>query len=78
MLSSSVVLVKKESPENELQQTINNYLQQTIKENEIPSLAVGVVKDEKILFEGYYGKRMQKEIIPLMKIQFSESILPQN
>ncbi|MHA7607905.1 serine hydrolase domain-containing protein [Elizabethkingia meningoseptica] len=57
VLSSSVVFSqKKESPENELQQTINNYLQQTIKENEIPSLAVGVVKDEKILFEGYYGK----------------------
>jgi tetratricopeptide (TPR) repeat protein len=57
VLSSSVVFSqKKESPENELQQTINNYLQQTIKENEIPGLAVGVIKDDEIIFEGYYGK----------------------
>lgn len=57
VLSSIVVFSqKKESPKVELKQTIDNYLQQTIKENEIPGLAVGVVKDGKIIFEAYYGK----------------------
>lgn len=57
MLSSIVVFSqKKESPKIELKQTIDNYLQQTIKANEIPGLAVGVVKDGKIIFEAYYGK----------------------
>ena len=57
VLSSIVVFSqKKEIPKTELKQTIDNYLQQTIKANEIPGLAVGVVKDGKIIFEAYYGK----------------------
>ena len=57
VLSSIVVFSqKKEIPKTELKQTIDIYLKQTIKANEIPGLAVGVIKDDKIIFEAYYGK----------------------
>lgn len=56
LLSIVVFSQKKENPKVELKQTIDNYLQQTIKTNEIPGLAVGVLKDGKIIFEAYYGK----------------------
>ncbi|MEG1589675.1 serine hydrolase [Chryseobacterium sp.] len=57
VLSSIIVFCqKKEDSKVELKQTIDNYLQQTIKANDIPGLAVGVVKDGKIIFEAYYGK----------------------
>jgi len=35
--------------------SIDKYIQKVIKINEIPGLAVGIVKDDKILFEKYYG-----------------------
>lgn len=47
---------KKASPKAELKETIDNYLLKTIKTNQIPGLAVGVLKDGKIIFEAYYGK----------------------
>ncbi|MCX8532713.1 serine hydrolase [Chryseobacterium luquanense] len=56
LLSIVIFSQKKESLKIELKQKIDNYLQQTIKANEIPGLAVGVVKDGKIIFEAYYGK----------------------
>jgi len=57
VLSSIVIFSqKKKSSRSELKQTIDNYLIQTIKANEILGLAVGVVKDGEIIFEGYYGK----------------------
>jgi CubicO group peptidase (beta-lactamase class C family) len=34
---------------------IDNYLKEAIKANQIPGLAVGVIKDGKIIFEQYYG-----------------------
>jgi tetratricopeptide (TPR) repeat protein len=52
---------KKKNPKIELKQTIDNYLKQTIQANEIPGLAVGIVKDGKIIFEEYYGKENLEE-----------------
>ncbi|MCY0978575.1 serine hydrolase [Chryseobacterium wangxinyae] len=34
---------------------IDNYVKEAIKANQIPGLAVGVIKDGKIIFEQYYG-----------------------
>ncbi|GAA5101353.1 hypothetical protein GCM10023210_40970 [Chryseobacterium ginsengisoli] len=34
---------------------IDNYLKEAIKANQIPGLAVGVIKDGKVIFEQYYG-----------------------
>lgn len=39
-----------------LSQSIDNYLKEVIKTNEIPGLAVGVVKNNKVIFEQYYGR----------------------
>lgn len=36
--------------------SIDNYLTQVMKTYEIPGLAVGVVKDNKIIFQKYYGR----------------------
>lgn len=52
---------KKKNSKIELKQTIDNYLKQTIQANEIPGLAVGIVKDGKIIFEAYYGKETLEE-----------------
>lgn len=67
LLSIIVFSQKKKSPKVELKQTIDNYLQQTVKANEIPGLAVGVVKDGKIIFEAYYGKENLEENNPVNK-----------
>lgn len=56
LLSIVVFSQKKQSPKVELKQKIDSYLKQAIKTNQIPGLAVGVVKDGKIIFEAYYGK----------------------
>ncbi|UMQ42467.1 beta-lactamase family protein [Chryseobacterium sp. Y16C] len=34
---------------------IDNYVQEAIKTNQIPGLAIGVIKDDKVIFEQYYG-----------------------
>lgn len=34
---------------------IDNYIRETIKINQIPGLAVGVIKDGQVIFEQYYG-----------------------
>lgn len=34
---------------------IDNYVKEAIKANQIPGLAVGIIKDGKIIFEQYYG-----------------------
>ncbi|MCQ4141974.1 serine hydrolase [Chryseobacterium sp. EO14] len=34
---------------------IDNYVKEAIKANQIPGLAIGVVKDSKVIFEQYYG-----------------------
>lgn len=73
VLSSIVVFSqKKQSPEVEFKQTIDNYLKQTIKANEIPGLAVGVIKDGRITSEGYFiagkhefSKRYYLKSLPL-------------
>ena len=36
--------------------SIDNYLQDVMKTYEIPGLAVGVVKNDKIIFQKYYGR----------------------
>ena len=35
---------------------IDSYIEETMKNNEIPGLALGILKDGKIIFEQYYGK----------------------
>ncbi|MDQ0783689.1 serine hydrolase [Chryseobacterium sp. W4I1] len=35
--------------------SIDNYLRETIKINEIPGLAVGIIKNNKVIFQQYYG-----------------------
>ncbi len=34
---------------------IDNYVKETIKANQIPGLAIGILKDGKVIFEQYYG-----------------------
>jgi len=34
---------------------IDNYVKEAIKANQIPGLAIGVIKDSKVIFEQYYG-----------------------
>ncbi|WP_379694112.1 serine hydrolase [Flavobacterium sp. HJSW_4] len=61
LLSINAFSQKKINSKVELKQSIDNYLRQTIKTNEIPGLAVGVVEDGKIIFEAYYGKENLEE-----------------
>ena len=41
---------------NELKKKIDNYIKEVIEINQIPRLAVAVIKKEKIIYEKYYGK----------------------
>lgn len=43
------------SQQNNQYNLIDNYLKEAIKANQIPGLAVGIIKDGKIIFEQYYG-----------------------
>jgi len=43
------------SQQNNQYKLIDNYLREAIKANQIPGLAVGIIKDGKIIFEQYYG-----------------------
>lgn len=43
------------SQQTEQQKSIDNYVKEAIKTNNIPGLAIGVLKDDKIIFEKYYG-----------------------
>lgn len=46
---------------NDLKNKINNYVKEVIEINEIPGLAVAVIKNGKIVYEEYYGKGSIKE-----------------
>ena len=41
---------------NDLKQNIDNYVKEVIKINEIPGLAIAVIKNGKTVYEQYYGK----------------------
>ncbi|WP_139258720.1 serine hydrolase [Chryseobacterium oranimense] len=34
---------------------IDHYAKEAIKTNQIPGLAIGIIKDNKVIFEQYYG-----------------------
>jgi len=44
------------SQEANTHKLIDNYVKEAIKINHIPGLAIGVIKDGKVIFEQYYGK----------------------
>ena len=46
---------------NDLKNKIDNYVKEVIEINEIPGLAVSVIKNGKIVYEKYYGKGSIKE-----------------
>lgn len=46
---------------NDLKNKIDNYVKEIIEINEIPGLAVAVIKNGKIVYEEYYGKGSIKE-----------------
>lgn len=41
--------------------SIDNYLKEVVKTNQIPGLAIGVIKDGKVIFEQYYGTENLKD-----------------
>ncbi len=46
---------------------IDNYVKEAIKTNQIPGLAIGIIKDGKVIFEQYYGAENledQKKVSP--------------
>jgi CubicO group peptidase (beta-lactamase class C family) len=55
-LSVSCFSQKVKNSKNDLKQKIDNYLKETIEINEIPGLAVAVIKNGKVIYEQYYGK----------------------
>ncbi len=38
-----------------ISKSVDNYLKVVIKVNEVPGLAVGIIKNNKIIFQQYYG-----------------------
>lgn len=55
-LSMDVFCQKEKNSKDDLSQNIDAYLQQIQLDNQIPGLAAAVVKNGKIIYEGYYGK----------------------
>lgn len=51
-LSISAVVFSQENNQSKL---IDSYVKEAIKNNQIPGLAIGVIKNDKIIFEQYYG-----------------------
>tara|TARA_R110001592_G_scaffold22214_5_gene88669 strand:- start:6629 stop:8086 length:1458 start_codon:yes stop_codon:yes gene_type:complete len=47
---------QKSSAEKELKNEIESYLTEQIQMQEIPGLALGVIKNGKVVYEGYFGK----------------------
>ncbi|MFH6949796.1 serine hydrolase [Flavobacterium sp. FlaQc-51] len=47
--------------ENLTEQKIDNYIQEVIAINEIPGVALAVIKDGKVVYEKYYGKASLEE-----------------
>lgn len=46
---------------NETEQKIDTYIQDVIALNEIPGVAIAVIKDGKVIYEKYYGKALLEE-----------------
>ncbi|MFV8344628.1 serine hydrolase [Flavobacterium sp. ZB4P13] len=51
--------------EKETKQNIDNYIKEVIDVNEIPGLALAVVKNGEVIYEGYYGKTSLEENTPV-------------
>jgi CubicO group peptidase (beta-lactamase class C family) len=53
------------SSKNDLKPKIDNYLKETIEINEIPGLAVSVIKNGKVIYEQCFGKSSMEENTPV-------------
>jgi hypothetical protein len=49
------------SQQTEQSKLIDNYVKEAIKTNKIPGLAIGIIKDDKIIFQQYYGTENLEE-----------------
>jgi CubicO group peptidase (beta-lactamase class C family) len=61
LLSNLCFSQKKDKPEEDTKQKIDSYLQEAMDANKIPGLALAVVKNGKVIYEGYYGKASLEE-----------------
>lgn len=55
------------SQQTEQSKLIDNYVKEVVKDNKIPGLAIGIIKDGKIIFQQYYGTETledQKKVSP--------------
>jgi CubicO group peptidase (beta-lactamase class C family) len=66
-LSNVCICQKMENTEREAKQKISNYIKEVIDVNEIPGLALAIIKNGKVIYEGYYGKASLEENIPVDK-----------
>jgi CubicO group peptidase (beta-lactamase class C family) len=67
LLSNLCFSQKAKNSKNETKQKIDSYLQEVIDVNKIPGLALAVVKNGKVIYEGYYGKASLEENTPVDK-----------
>ena len=59
--------------------SIDSYLTEVMKTYDIPGLAVGVVKNDKIIFQKYYGREnLESDKKNWIQIRFSGFILRRN
>ena len=50
------------SQQNNQSKVIDSYVKEAIKNNQIPGLALGIIKDGKVIFEQYYGTENQEDL----------------
>ena len=53
--------------QNEIKQKIDSYINEVIKINEIPGVALAVIKDGKVIYEKYFGKASFEDNKPVDK-----------
>lgn len=52
ILNTSAIAFSQQTNQSKL---IDSYVKETMKNNQIPGLALGIIKDGKVIFEQYYG-----------------------
>lgn len=60
-LTISCFSQKAKNSKNKIKQKIDNYIQETVEINEIPGLAIAVIKNGKVIYEQNYGKSSIEE-----------------
>ncbi len=74
-LSISIMVSSQKSEQSEL---IDQYVKEMVTINQIPGLAIGVIKDGKVVLEKYYGTETLESNKRWAQTQCSGYIPPQN